>query len=81
MEEPAQTVKDGHKRVSVTTPIVSLHAEKNICKIEKNPHKIENSKSTPVIIDYTKLHKHYLKLSKIKLTCMYINHMYMLDLH
>lgn len=81
MEEPVQTVKNGDKRVSATTPIISLHAERSVVyKIEKDLHKIEKSKWTPVIVDYTKLHKHYLKLSKIKLTCMYIHISYMLYL-
>ena len=66
MEEFAQTMKGGHKRIGLTT-LVPL-PEKNVaCKIEKDPCKIEKSEWTSLITDYTKLHKHYLKLSKIKL--------------
>lgn len=65
MEEPAQISKDGYKRIGAITPTVSFIEES---KIEKDPHKLEMSEWTPVIINYTKLHKHYLKLSKIKLT-------------
>lgn len=77
MEEPAQTVKDGHKRVGVTTVIDPFPTKKSVARtIEKDPYKIEKSEWTPIIVDYTKLHKYYLKLSKIKLTCMCIIHTY-----
>ncbi|XP_036151396.1 protoheme IX farnesyltransferase, mitochondrial isoform X2 [Monomorium pharaonis] len=73
MEEPVQTsVKDGHKRV-VTTLTAPFLAEKSVaCKVEKDTCKIDKSEWTPIIVDYTKLHKHYLKLSKIKLTSLVV---------
>jgi len=70
MEEPAQTVKDSYKRVG-TFLIDPSSIKKSTCKIEKDLCKIEKSEWTPILVDYTKLHKYYLKLSKIKLTCMY----------
>lgn len=79
MEKPTQILKNGHKRAAVTTPTVSFVEKSVTYEVEKDPHKIEKSEWTPIIVDYTKLHKHYLKLSKIKLTCMYIDRI--LDLH
>lgn len=73
--QPAQTVKDDdkQKRVGATTLIASFPVEKSVvCKIEKDPCKKEKSEWTPIIVDYTKLHKHYLKLSKIKLTSLVV---------
>jgi len=72
MERPAQTVEDRLRIVTVTPVIPFPPTKENVVhKTEKQPCKVE-PEWTPVIVDYTKLHKHYLKLSKIKLTCMYI---------
>lgn len=74
MEEPAQTLKNSYKQIGAITSTISFAEKSKIAyKIEKVPHKLETSEWTPVVIDYTKLHKHYLKLSKIKLTSMYIS--------
>ncbi|KYM98015.1 PREDICTED: protoheme IX farnesyltransferase, mitochondrial isoform X1 [Cyphomyrmex costatus] len=71
MEEQTQTVKGSHKRIGLTT-LVSL-PEKNVAyRTEKESCKIEKSEWTPLITDYTKLHKYYLKLSKIKLTSLVV---------
>ncbi|KAG5341358.1 COX10 protein, partial [Acromyrmex heyeri] len=71
MEELAQTMKGGHKRIGLTT-LVPFPEKNVVCKIEKDPCKIEKSERTSLITDYIKLHKHYLKLSKIKLTSLVV---------
>lgn len=74
VEQPSQTVEEN--RFRIVTPAIPLLTKKSIAhKIKKQPCKVDESEWTPVIVDYAKLHKHYLKLSKIKLTCMYIRFM------
>jgi len=69
MEKTAQMFKNDQLQVTA----ISLSIEKSFeHKTKKNLLKVEKPEQIPIIIDYTKLHKHYLKLSKIKLTCMYI---------
>ncbi|XP_011860829.1 PREDICTED: protoheme IX farnesyltransferase, mitochondrial [Vollenhovia emeryi] len=70
--EPTQTLKDGHERFGATGLTVPL-VQKNVAyETEKDAHKTESSEWTPILIDYTKLHKHYLRLSKIRLTYLVV---------
>lgn len=70
MEEPAQSVEDTRLRVATVTPVIPFPVDKTVIhKIKKDPCQIQASEWSLITVDYTKLHKHYLKLSKIRLTC------------
>jgi len=71
MEKPAQMLKD-RLQITAITSAIPLSIEKSFAhKTKKDLSKIKKPEQISIIIDYTKLHKYYLKLSKIKLTCMY----------
>lgn len=75
MEEPVHSVEDTPVRVAAITPVVPFPVDKTVVhKIKKNPcaSQVQVSEWSPITVDYTKLHKHYLKLSKIRLTCKYV---------
>lgn len=73
MEQPSQTVED-RLRIVTVTPVIPFPTKKytNVHKIKKQPCKVDESEWTPVIVDHKKLHEHYLKLSKIKLTSLVV---------
>ncbi|XP_011636151.1 protoheme IX farnesyltransferase, mitochondrial [Pogonomyrmex barbatus] len=73
MEKSVQIVKDSRLQIGATTSTIPFFAKKNNAnKIDKSPPEVKESEWTPIMIDYTKLHKHYLKLSKIKLTSLVV---------
>ncbi|XP_014476965.1 PREDICTED: protoheme IX farnesyltransferase, mitochondrial [Dinoponera quadriceps] len=76
MEEPVQSAEDSRLRVAVATPVIPFPVEKAVEKIvhkvKNNPGQVQMSEWSPIKVDYTKLHKHYLKLSKIKLTSLVV---------
>lgn len=75
MEEPAQLMEDDRLQINAMTPVIPFPTKKNAaCEIKKNLHKVEKPEWKSIVVDYNTLHKHYLKLSKIKLTCMYNKH-------
>lgn len=77
LEEPTQTMEDDRLQIGAITPIIPFPIKKNaVGEIKKNLHKVEKPEWKSIIINFTILHKHYLKLSKIKLTCMYNKHIY-----
>lgn len=77
MEEPAQTVEYDRLQIGAVTSIIPCSTKKSVaCEIKKDPYKVEKSEWRSIVVNYTTLHKHYLKLSKIKLTCMYNKHIY-----
>jgi len=68
-----QILKKNRLGVTAITSAIPFSIEKSfVHKTKKDQSKIEKSEQIPITIDYTKLHKHYLKLSKIRLTCMYM---------
>lgn len=72
MEDPAQTVEYDRMQIGTVTSIISRPIEKNIaCEVKKDVYKVEKPEWRSIVTDYTTLHKQYLKLSKIKLTCTY----------
>lgn len=78
MEEPVQaTEEDTRLRVPAVTPVIPFSVEKNIIhKTKSDTCKIQKPEQVSIIVDYTKLHKQYLKLSKIRLTCKYAIQIY-----
>ncbi|XP_011139220.1 protoheme IX farnesyltransferase, mitochondrial isoform X2 [Harpegnathos saltator] len=74
MEEPVQSIEDAPKlQVARVTPTIPFPVGKTVVhEIKKNLSQIQMSEWSPIIVDYTKLHKHYLKLSKIRLTSLVV---------
>lgn len=74
IEKSAQVLENDRLRVTeITSTIIPLSIEKNVArKIKKDSSRAEESEHTPIVVDYSKLHKHYLKLSKIKLTSLVV---------
>lgn len=73
MEKPLQSVEDSRLEIPTSTiHAISSVRDKNIAyEIKKDLCKVQEPEWTPITIDYNKLHKHYLKLAKIRLTGMY----------
>ncbi|XP_011329271.1 protoheme IX farnesyltransferase, mitochondrial isoform X2 [Ooceraea biroi] len=73
MEKPTQVLENDRLQVTAITSAIPFSVEKDVCsKIKKDRSKVEESEQTPITIDYSKLHKDYLKLSKIKLTSLVV---------
>lgn len=71
VEEQTQTIEYDPLQINAVTSIVPFSTEKKVaCDMNKDSLKVEKLKWKSIMVNYTMLHKHYLKLSKIKLTCM-----------
>lgn len=68
MEEQTQTMEyDRLQTGAITT--ASLPEKKIACEVKKDSLKLGKSEWKSIMVNYSMLHKYYLKLSKIKLTC------------
>ncbi|KAL6420708.1 hypothetical protein ACFW04_013984 [Cataglyphis niger] len=73
MEEPTQLIEDDRLQIDAINPIIPFPTKKNAaCEINKNLHKVEKPEWRSIVVNYNTLHKHYLKLSKIKLTSLVV---------
>lgn len=73
IEDPTQTVEYDRIQIGTVNSIIPRPSEKQIaCEVKKDVHKVEKPEWRPIVIDYTTLHKEYLKLSKIKLTSLVV---------
>lgn len=74
IEEQVQSTENSLRlqRVATLTPIISISVKKDLYSVERNSNKLKELEWIPVTMDYTKLHKHYLKLSKIRLTSLVV---------
>ncbi|KAL0124064.1 hypothetical protein PUN28_006097 [Cardiocondyla obscurior] len=70
IEKSVEILKNDDK--DLTTTLTVPIAKKNVYTTQKDIDKIEKLEWTPIKTDYTKLYKHYLKLSKIKLTSLVV---------
>lgn len=71
VEEQTQTMEYDPLQINAVTSIVPFPPKKKVaCETKKNSLKVEKLEWKSIMVNYTMLHKHYLKLSKIKLTCM-----------
>jgi len=72
MEEQKQMMDEKYDRlqISAVTTVPFPTKKKVAYEMKKDPLKVEKSEWKSIMVNYTMLHKHYLKLSKIKLTCM-----------
>lgn len=72
MEEQKQMMDEKYDplQISAVTTVPFPTKKKVAYEMKKDPLKVEKSEWKSIMVNYTMLHKHYLKLSKIKLTCM-----------